>query len=72
MAARDNASSHRVATSDHLEVSTYLEIARKESGASDPESSPIGVGEGVVIVDFGSQYSRLIARGSANSKSTAR
>ena len=45
MAARDNASSHRVATSDHLEVSTYLEIARKESGASDPESSPIGVGE---------------------------
>jgi GMP synthase (glutamine-hydrolysing) len=63
--------SRRIATSDHLEVSTYLDIARgKESagpepvpgGVKDLESGPKGVLEGVAIVDFGSQYSRLIAR----------
>jgi GMP synthase (glutamine-hydrolysing) len=63
--------SRRIATSDHLEVSTYLDIARgKESagpepvpgGVKDLESGSKGVLEGVAIVDFGSQYSRLIAR----------
>ena len=63
--------SRRIATSDHPEVSTYLDIARgKESAGPEPvpggteevESGPKGVLEGIAIVDFGSQYSRLIAR----------
>ena len=54
--------SRRVATSDDLEVSTYLEIARGKESGGEPEGGPKGVGEGLVIVDLGSQYSRLIAR----------
>jgi GMP synthase (glutamine-hydrolysing) len=61
----DAASDHRVATSDDVELSTYLEIA-KEKGGQQPvaqkASAPGGEREAVVIFDFGSQYSMLITR----------
>ncbi len=66
---RSLSADRRIPTSDDLEVSTYLEIARQREGSlpadrreQPREGQPPAQPETVVVLDFGSQYSMLIAR----------
>ena len=61
---RSLSADRRIPTSDDLEVSTYLEIAREREGQQprDGDLPAPAQPETVVILDFGSQYSMLIAR----------
>ncbi len=57
--------SHRISTSDDIEVSTYLEIAKalhSEEAVHETRPTPPSERETVVVIDFGSQTSMLIAR----------
>ncbi|MDD5605359.1 MAG: glutamine-hydrolyzing GMP synthase [Dehalococcoidales bacterium] len=60
----DKEEAYRVSTSGDIEVSTYLEISREIKGEQPLASDSIAPTkqETIIIIDFGSQYTLLIAR----------